>query len=82
MLQDPSSVINHILDDPLSGENLMYLGGNTSREPRPGSKGLLWVLLKVVLDWDDTLLQEGFGLGLFVVLPIESQISALDGDVG
>ena len=69
MLQDPSSVVDHIIDDLLGGEDLVYLGSNATGKPWPGTERLLGVLLEILFDWDDTLFEECFGFGLTVILP-------------
>jgi len=55
----------------------LYLSGNATGEPWPGTEGLFGVLLEVVFDWDDTLFKEGFGFGLTVILP-DKKISVLN----
>jgi len=71
MLQDPSGVIDHIVDDLLCGEDFVYLSGDATGEPWPGTERLFGVLIEVILVWDDALLEKRFGFGLTVVLPDE-----------
>ena len=71
MLQDPSSVIDHIIDDLLCGKDLVYLSSNATSEPWPGTEGFLGVFLEVLFVGNDTLFEESFGFGLTVILPDE-----------
>jgi hypothetical protein len=71
VLQDPSRIVNHVIDDLLSGENLAYLSGDATGEPWSGLDRIFGVLLEVVFDWDDTLLEESLGLSLTLTLPVE-----------
>jgi len=70
MLQDRSGVVNHIIDDLLSGEDLVYLSSDATGKPRPGTERLLWVLLEILFDGEDALFKESFGFGLTVILPV------------
>jgi len=74
MLQDPSGVVDHIFDDLLGGEYLLYLSGDATSEPWSGTEGLFGVFLEVVFDWDDTLFEEGLGFGLTVILPDKKKL--------
>ena len=81
MLQDLSGVVDHIIDDLLGGENLVYLSSDATGEPRPGIEGILGVALEVFFDGEDTSLEESFGFGLTVILPDktnEKQINTLN----
>ena len=78
MLQDPGGIVDHIFNDPLSRENLAYLGGDPTREPWPGTERLFWVLLEVVFDWYNALIEESLGFGLTVVLPDEKKKRSMD----
>jgi hypothetical protein len=71
VLQDPSGVADHVIDDLLGWEDLAYLSGHAAGEPWPGAEELFGVLLDVVFDGEDTLLEESFGFGLTIVLPDE-----------
>ena len=77
VLQDPSGVADHVIDDLLRWEDLAYLSGDTAGEPWPGAEELFGVLLDVVVDGEDTLLEESFGFGLAVVLPDEKLIKSI-----
>lgn len=78
MLQDPSSVVDHIFDNLPSRENLAYLSGDATCKPWSGTEGVFRVLLKIVFDWDNALFKESFGFGLTVFLPGEKEINGLD----
>ena len=69
VLQDRSGVVDHIFNDRLGREDLVYLSSDTTREPRPGTERLLGVLLEILFDGDDALFKESFGFGLTVLLP-------------
>lgn len=72
MFQDPSRIANHILDDLLGGEDFVDLCSDASGEPRSGAERVFGVLLEIVFDWKNTLLEESLGLGLAVVLPMQT----------
>jgi hypothetical protein len=69
VLQDPSSIIDHVLNDLLSREDLLYLSSDATGEPRSGTERLFGVLLEIIFDWDNTLFEESFSFSLAVVLP-------------
>ena len=71
VLQDPSGVADHVIDDLLRWEDLAYLSSDAAGEPWPGAEELFGMFLDVVVDGEDTLLEESFGFGLAVVLPDE-----------
>ena len=68
-LQDPRGVIDHIIDDLLSGEDLAYLNSCATGGQRPGAGRLLRMLLEVDFVGDDTSLEKSFGFGLTIILP-------------
>ena len=72
MLQDPSRIVNHVIDDLLSGEDLAYLSGDATSEPWSGLDRIFRVLLEVVFHWDDTLLEESLGFSLTLTLPVKN----------
>lgn len=78
MFQDPSGIIDHILDDLLGGEDFAYLSGDATGKPWPRLERILGVFLEVVFYGDDALFEEGFGFGLTVVLPDEGRCSKSD----
>lgn len=82
MLYDRGGVVDHILDDLLGREDLSYLSGNPTGEPRPRTERLLGVLLEVLFDRDDTLFEESLGFGLTIILPNEKQINTRSGGRG
>ena len=71
MLQDLGRVVDHIIDNLLSREDLVYLSSNATSEPWPGTEGFLGVFLEVLFVGNDTLFEESFGFGLTVILPDE-----------
>lgn len=72
VLQDPSRIVNHVIDDLLSGEDLVYLGSDTTSEPWSGTDRLFRVLFEIVFYWDDTLLEESLGFSLTIFHPIRT----------
>lgn len=69
VLQDPSGLVDHIINNPLGREDLLYLSCDATGEPWSGTKRLFWVLLEVIFDWHNPLFEKSFGFGLTVVLP-------------
>lgn len=77
MFQDSSSIVDHIIDDLPGGKNLMYLSGDATGQPWPGTERIFGVLLEIVFDGNDTLFEKSFGFGLTVVLPDSERRSML-----
>ena len=73
MLHDRSGVVGHIFDNLLGGEDFVYLSSDTTSEPWSGAKKLFGVFLEIVFDREDTLVKEGLGLSLAVILPDEKK---------
>ena len=73
VLHDRSSIVDHIFDNLLGGEDLVYLSSDATSEPWSGTKKLFGVLLDVIFDGEDTLVKEGLGLSLAVILPDEKK---------
>ena len=71
MFQDPSGVVDHILDDLLGGEDFAYLSGDATSKPWPGLERILGVFLKVVFYGADALFEESSGFCVTVVPPDE-----------
>ena len=53
MLQDPSGVVDHIVNDLLCREDLVYLSRDATGDPWSGTDEIFGVLLEVIFDWDD-----------------------------
>ena len=73
MLHDRSSIVDHIFDNLLGGEDFVYLSSDTTSEPWSGTKKLFGVFLEIVFDREDTLIKEDLGLSLAVILPDEKK---------
>ena len=69
VLHDRSGIVGHIFDNPLGGEDFVYLSSDATSEPWSGTKKLFGVFLEIVFDREDTLIKEGLGLSLAVGLP-------------
>ena len=73
MLYDHGGIVDHIFDNLLGGEDLVYLSSDATSEPWSGTKKLFGVLLDVIFDGEDTLVKQGLGLSLAVILPDEKK---------
>ena len=69
VLHDRSGIVGHIFDNLLGGEDFVYLSSDTTSEPWSCTKKFFGVFLEIVFDREDTLIKEGLGLSLAVVLP-------------
>ena len=67
MHQNSSGVVDHILNDLLGGENLVYLSSDATGQPWPGTEGFFGVLLEIVFNGNDTFLEKSFDFGLTVL---------------
>ena len=75
VLHDPSGFVDHIFNDLLSREDLVYLSGDATGKPRSGAERLFRMLLEVVFVWYNTLVKESLDLRLTVLLPDRNQIN-------
>ena len=69
MLHDHGGIVDHIVDNLLGGEDFAYLSSDATSEPCSRTSKLFGVFLEIVVDREDTLIKEGLGLSLAVVLP-------------
>ena len=69
VLQDRSGVVDHVINDLLSGEDLVYLSSDATGKPWPGTERLLGVFLEILFNGEDALFEESLCFGLTVIFP-------------
>ena len=75
MLHDHGGIVDHIVDNLLGGEDFAYLSSDATSEPCSRTNKLFGVFLEIVVDREDTLIKEGLGLSLAVVLPDKKKVT-------